>query len=149
MADPIRAMTLVEVEIEGKAIPAHTVVWVWGKSGGQAQIEYRRWRGLVPVTALTRHPVDGPSLEALRKLDPCFGLQDDAFDVVVRDDHNYFEILCCRAHGRRFLRDTRGTIGWYSTVTLLGEGERGTPEEIWRRHHFLDDGELRLAGRSL
>ncbi len=149
MPDPIQAMTLVEVDIEGRSLPPHTVVWVWGKSGGQAQIEYRRWRGLVPVTALTRYPVDGPTLEELRKLDPCFGLPDEVFDAVERDDRNYFEILRCRAHGRRFLRDTRGTIGWYSIVTLLDEDDRRTPEEIWRRYHSMDDGELRLAGRSL
>ncbi|MFN7952358.1 MAG: hypothetical protein U0610_11585 [bacterium] len=148
MADPIQAMTVREVEIDGKRLPPHTVVWVWGKSAGQAQIEFKKWRGLVPVTALVRYPVESPPLEELRKLDGCFGMPDEAFEVVHRDDVHCFELLRCRAHGRRFLRDTRGTIGWYSIVTLLRDDERGAPEDLWRRYHAQDDSELRLAGRS-
>lgn len=114
-----------------------------------AQIEYRRWRGLVPVTALARYPIESPSLDELRALDPCFGLAEDAFVVEHADAARYFEIVRCRAHGRRFLRDTRGTVGWYTVLTLLRDDERGPPADIWRRYHSLDDGLLRLEGRSL
>ena len=133
MAEPVQAMTVREVEIEGKRLPSHTVVWVWRKCEGQARIEYEQWRGLVP----------------LRKLDPCFGVPDEAFDVVHADSANDFEIVRCRAHDRRFLRDTRGSIGWYTVLTLLRGDDRGSPEEIWRRYHALDDSLLRLEGRSL
>ena len=149
MADPTQAITVREVEFDGQVVPAHTVVWVWGKSGGDAQIEWRRWRGLVPVTALVRYPVDGPPLEELRKLDACFGLPEHAFEVIHADGANYFELVRCRAHGQRFLRDTRGTIGWYSVLTLLEDDDRGSPEDIWRRYHSRDDSLLRLEGRSL
>lgn len=149
MADPTQAITLHEVEIDGQVLPARTVVWVWGKSGGEAQIEWKRWRGLVPVTALARYPVESPPLEVLRELDGCFGLPEVAFEVVHADATNYFEIVRCRAHGRRFLRDTRGTVGWYSVLTLLRDDDRGSPEEIWRRYHARDDSLLRLEGRSL
>ncbi|MBK7974951.1 MAG: hypothetical protein IPK07_17265 [Deltaproteobacteria bacterium] len=149
MAEPVQAMTVREVEIEGKRLPSHTVVWVWGKCEGQARIEYERWRGLVPITALTRYPIESPPLEELRKLDPCFGVPDEAFDVVHADSANDYEIVRCRAHDRRFLRDTRGSIGWYTVLTLLRGDDRGSPEEIWRRYHALDDSLLRLEGRSL
>jgi hypothetical protein len=51
-------------------VPAYTLVWVRGRSGGQAEIEHRNRCGRVPEDALAAHPVKGPPLEALRRRNP-------------------------------------------------------------------------------
>lgn len=93
--------------------------------------------------------VKRPELEDLRKLDPCFGQPDEAFETEHLSAEHYFELLRCRAHGRRFLRDVRGSVAMYTTLTLLQEDEEGTPDEIWTRYHSKSHSRLMLEGRTL
>lgn len=101
------------------------------------------------TTRLCPHPVRGPGLQALRQLDTCFGLDDEAFESEYVDQDWYFEILRCKAHGRRFLRDIRGSSALYSRLTLLREEDAGSPKDIWSRYHSLPDSQLLLCGRTL
>ena len=148
-SDPEKAVTLRSVSVGGKSIPAYAEVWVLSRADGHAEIEYRDNRARVADDILSAHPVRGPALETLRSLDPCFGLDDDAFASEHIDQDHYFEVLRCKAHQRRFLRDTRGTIGWYSRLTLLGDGDDGSPRELWSKYHGMAEAELILAGRTL
>jgi hypothetical protein len=146
---PEKAITIRDVEIAGKPVVADQVVWVHGRTGDFAEIEYRNARGRIRADAIVSYPVKGPGLEELRKLDPCFGLPDDAFESEHVSADHYYERLRCRAHGRPFLRDTRGTIAMYSTLTLLKDDEEGGPDDIWARYHGKSDSKLMLEGRTL
>ena len=148
-SDPEKAVTLRSVSVGGKSIPAYAEVWVFGRADGHAEVEYRGHRGRVAEDILCAYPVRGPALETLRRLDPCFGLDDDAFVSEHIDQDSYFEVLRCTAHQRRFLRDTRGTIGLYSRLTLLRDDDDGSPQDIWSKYHRMADAELLLAGRTL
>lgn len=90
-----------------------------------------------------------PSLDELRKLDACFGLPDKAFEREHIDHDWYFEIVRCKAHGRRFLRDVRGGIAMYTRLTLLTEADTGSPKDIWKKYHGMADSDLIRQGRSL
>ncbi len=147
--DPEKAVTLKPVSVGGKSVPAYAEVWVLSRADGHAEVEYRGKRGRVADDILSAYPVRGPALETLRRLDPCFGLGDDAFVSEHIDQDSYFEILRCKAHQRRFLRDTRGTIGWYSRLTLLLDDDDGSPQDIWSKYHWMAEAELLLAGRTL
>jgi hypothetical protein len=105
------------------------------RGAGYAEVEYRGIRGRIREDTVVPYPVPRPDLAELRQLDPCFGLPDEHFELECRSNEHYCEILKCRAHGRRFLRDVRGTSAWYSTTTLLDEDEDGEPDAIWSRHH--------------
>jgi hypothetical protein len=148
-SDPKPALTVRPIKLDGKFVPAYERVWVWSRSGGYAEVEFREQRGTVPEDALLPYPVRGPELQVLRQLDPCFGLADEAFECEHIDRESFFEILRCKAHGRRFLRDTRGMIGWYSMLTLLHEDEEGSPKDIWSRYHLMPDSQLLLDGRTM
>lgn len=119
-----------------------------GVTGSTLEVEYRDRRGTIPADALVAYPVKGPTVEELRKLDLCFGLSDDAFDVEHRSQEHFYAILRCRAHGRRFLRDTRGSFAWYSRTTLLRDDDDGPPDDIWAKYHWKSDSWLMLEGRS-
>ena len=112
-------------------------------------VEYRDRRGTVPLDAIVSYPVKGPALEQLRKLDSCFGLSDEHFTVEHDSAEHWYCILRCCAHGRRFLKDTRGTIGLYSTMTLLNDDERGDADKIWTKYHGKSHSWLMLEGRTL
>jgi hypothetical protein len=146
---PERALTIRPVTLESKAVPVHSLVWVWSRAVGQAEIEFRDRRGRVPEEALVPYPVKPPDLEVLRRLDSCFGLEDSAFEREVLDRERYFEIVRCRAHGARFLRDTRGTFAWYTRVTLLRDTDEAAPEDLWSRYHAMPEAALLLEGRTL
>jgi hypothetical protein len=148
-SDPEQAVTLEAVSLGGKTIPAHTVVWVWSRANGHAEIECGEKRGRVAEDVLSPYPVKGPGVERLRRLEPCFGLDDDAFVRDHLDQEHYFELLRCKAHGARFLRDTRGTVGWYSRLTLLRDDDVGNPGDIWSKYHGMSETELLLEGRTL
>jgi hypothetical protein len=147
MADPDRALTIRDVQIDGKLVAADNIVWVHARTGGQAEVEHRGRLGRIPADAIVPYPVKGPDLEEVRQLDACFGLPKEAFEVEHHSDA-YYELLRCRAHGRRFLEDVRGTVGLYTTLTLLDDDEAGSPDEIWRRYHAQSDSWLALARRT-
>ena len=146
--DPQQALTLRPITVGRQSVPADTLVWVLGRSGDLAEVEFKDERGFVAEDALVPHPVPRRDLEALRLLDACFGLPDDAF-TCEHHDERYFRILSCKAHGRRFLEDVRGGIAMYGRLTLLEESDDGSPGEIWARYHSVSDDWLNLQGRSL
>lgn len=149
MKDPEQALTLRPVTIGSKTLPAGERVWVWGRSSGFADVERGDHRGKVPEDALTAYPVEPPSLDALRKLDACFGLPDVAFECEHIDHDRYFEIVRCKAHGRRFLRDVRGGILMYTRLILLTDADTGSPLDIWKKYHWIADSLLTREGRTL
>jgi len=149
MADPEQAITLRAVEVGGKHVAADEVLWVHARKDGHAEVEYRGRRGRVPLDAILPYPVRGPRLEELQKLDACFGSSDEAFTIEHDSAEHWYRIIQCRAHGRRFLRDMRGTIGLYWTTTLLNDDEEGSPDEIWARYHGKSHGWLMLEGRTM
>lgn len=136
------------VEIAGKELGPDQVVWVHARGSSAAEVEYRGRHGRIPLDAIVPYPVKGPGLVQLRELDGCFGEPDEAFVVEHQSAEHLYEILRCRAHGKRFLRDTRGTIAWYSTLTLLGDDEDEPPDAIWARYHGKSNGWLMLEGRT-
>src|SRR5262249_47378771 len=144
VGEPDKALTLRPITVGRRSVPADEIVWVFGRSGGTADVEYKNERGTVAADALVAYPVPSPGLDRLRALDACFGLPDEAFEREHIDDRNYFEIVRCRAHGRRFLRDTRGTIAWYQRLTLLDESDDGDPAHVWARYHRMSDSWLML-----
>lgn len=146
--DPEKAVTLHSVTSGGKTIPAYTVVWVMSRDSGSAEIEYRGGRARISERHLAAYPVKGPGLEVLRQLDSCFGLDDSAFEREHIDHERYFEVVRCKAHQSRFLRDTRGTIGMYSRLILL-RADDGDAAEAWSKYHAISDAELLLDGRTL
>jgi hypothetical protein len=147
--NPEQAVTLVSLTLDGKTVQAYEIVWVLNRSGGQAEIEHRDRRGRVAESVLVPYPVKGPGIEVLRQLDPCFGLGPEAFTDEHRDQERYFTILRCKAHGRRFLDDTRGGFAMYSRLTLLLEDDDGSPRDIWSKYHGMSDSQLLLEGRTL
>jgi hypothetical protein len=146
--DPEQALTLRPITVGRKSVPADTLVWVFGRSGNLVEVEFKDERDFVADDALVPHPVPRPDLEALRLLDACFGLPDEAF-TCEHHDERYFRILRCKAHGRRFLDDVRGGIAMYGRLTLLQESDDGSPGEIWAQYHSVSDDWLNLQGRSL
>lgn len=148
MAAPQKGVTLRAVEIGGRVVPADTDVWIFRRGDGNADVEYRDRRGRVPEDAVADSPIKAPSLDELKRLDSCFGMSDDAFETMLSDE-SYFEILRCREHGRRFLRDFRGTIAWYSRLTLLRDTDDGDARDTWARYHRASDDWLNFEGRTL
>ena len=149
MADPERALTLRSVNVPGLSVPADTLVWVLRREPGWAHVEHGDRQGRVSQDALAPYPVQAPTVEQLRSLDPCFGLPEDSFEREHIDRENFFEILRCRAHGQRFLRDTRGTVASCTRLTLLQDTDDEDPNEVWMRYHRLSDAWLLLQGRTL
>jgi hypothetical protein len=148
MTEPQQALTIRDVDIGGRRVPPDQVVWVHRRGSGYVDVEYRGARGKVLEGALVPYPVPRPPLEELQQIEPCFGLADEHFEVECRSQEHYYEILRCRAHGRRFLRDARGTHAWYSTTTLLDEDEEGEPDDIWARYHWRSDSWLMHEKRT-
>jgi hypothetical protein len=141
------ALVMREVTVGATNVPAGQLVWVFERSGGDVDVEYRGEGGRVPLDALADLPIRGPGLEQLRQLDPCFGLPSEAFESLHFDQSWMFEIRRCRAHGRRFLSDTR--YGFCERIILLEDADQGTPFDIWSKYHPHSDEWLLLNGRTL
>jgi hypothetical protein len=149
VGEPTKAMLLRAVVVGGREIPAGTGVWLH-RSGRECEIEHRGKRSRVAEDAIVDLPVAAPTLERLRELDACFGLAADAFDVEHDDAASFYSIVRCKAHGRRFLRDLRGGIASYETVTLLEDADdTASPEDVWRRIHAMPLDWLHHLGRTL
>lgn len=146
--EPTAGLVVRPAALGGRELRPDTYVWVWAVTDREVEIEYRNQRGLVPRDAVVSTPVTRPSLEVLRQLDPCFGLDRDAF-VIEHEDPRWFFLLRCKAHGRRFLSDARGGIAQYERVTLLEDSEANDTEGVWRRCHAMSDDYLNLLGRTL
>jgi hypothetical protein len=147
--EPRRAITVRTVEIDGRTIPADTHVWLLDGDGAFLEIEHKGRGGRVPADSVAACPVKAPSLEDLKKLDPCFGCSGEAFAVEHADPSSYFQILCCRAHGKRFLRHLRGGFAMYERQTLLRDTDDGDAQQIWARYQGVSDDWLNWEGRSL
>ena len=147
--EPKRALTLKSVIIGNKTIPADRLLWVQKRADGFSDVEYKDQKGRVPNGVIAPYPVKAPSLDELRKHDPCFGLPDSAFEIEYLDHDNYFMISRCKSHGSRFLRDTRGGVAMYELITLLDDSDIGSPDEVWRKYHHMSDSWLFLQGRTL
>jgi hypothetical protein len=140
-----KGITLRSVEIGDKEVPADTPIWIFNRFEGVVEVEYKDRRGRIPSDAVAISPVNAPSIDELRKLDSCFGLPDDAFEREVLNQECYFEILRCRVHGKRFLLDYRGTVGWYSRLTFLGNDDGDDIQVLWARFHYVSDDWLNVA----
>ncbi len=146
--EPIRGILIREASIGGYALPPDTPIWILGVQGESREVEYRDARGALPAGSVAESPIARPTEAQLRSLDACFGLPEGAFTDVHVDPQNLFVIQRCNAHGRLFLRDTRGGIGMYERVTLLGPEETSDWTSIWRRYHGMSDDWLNLQGRT-
>jgi hypothetical protein len=146
--EPKQGLLICDASIGNHSLPPDTPVWILGTRGEMREVEYRDARGVVPSGSVVESPVPRPTDAQLRDLDTCFGLSEAAFHEVHLDRENYFAIQRCRAHGRLFLRDTRGTVAWYERTTLLGPEESEDWISIWRRYHGLSDDWLNLKGRT-
>jgi hypothetical protein len=149
MPDPKQGLTIRELELDGAHIAADEVVWVHSRTNQLVEIEHRNRHGKVPADAVVPYPVKGPDIETLRRLDPCFGLTDDAFEAEHVSAKHCYTLVRCRAHRRRFLQDLRGGIAMFTLLTLLEDNEPGAADEIWSKYHSISDSRLRLLGRTL
>ena len=148
MMEPTRGVLIRDATIGRYPLPADTPVWIVGERGDSWEVEYRGARGVLPIGCVARSPVARPTEAQLRSLDACFGLDESAFTKVHVDSENLFVVQRCDAHARLFLRDTRGTIGSYERVTLLGPEETADWLAIWSRYHRMSDDWLNLQGRT-
>jgi hypothetical protein len=149
VADPERGWINRDIDLEGRRVPADEEVWVHRRGDSWTEIEFKGRRGRVPSDAINDHPVHRPSLAQLRELDSCFGLDDDAFEQKYIDKENFFTIVTCRAHGRRFLVDTvTYSFVWGTRTTLLTDDDADDPAEVWRRYHGQTDAWHARRGRS-
>lgn len=146
--EPIRGVLIREASIGRYSLPADTPIWIVGVRGDSREVEYRSARGVLPAGSVAESPIARPTEAQLRSLDACFGLPEGAFTEVHVDPESLFVVQRCKAHGRLFLRDTRGGIGMYERVTLLGPEETGDWTSIWHRYHGMSDDWLNLQGRT-
>lgn len=149
MPDPQQGLTTRDIELDGVRVAADEIVWVHTRTSEFVEIEHRDRHGKVPADAVVPYPVKGPGLEALRQLDACFGLTDDAFTAEHVSAKHCYTLVRCRAHNRRFLQDLRGGIAMYTLLTLLEDDEPADPDAIWSKYHSVSDSRLRLLGRTL
>jgi hypothetical protein len=147
--EPKRGITIRPVELGDATLAVDTSVWILRELDGSLEVEHRDARGCVPRDAIAQSPVPRLPLEELRKRDPCFGLEETAFVVEHKDGERWYSIERCKAHGRRFLRDARGSAALYERVTLLDDSERGSFLSIWSRYHAMSDDWLNVVGNSL
>jgi hypothetical protein len=141
------------VLLRGASIGRHSVapgtaVWIVATRGELREVEYRDARAVLPANDVATSPVARPTEAQLRRLDKCFGLPEEAFTKVHLDAEHLFMIQKCKAHGRLFLRDTRGTIGLYERVTLLKPEDSEDWLTVWSRYHQMSDDWLNLGGRT-
>lgn len=129
-------------------MPADQLVWVLRADSDRAEVEFKGERGHIRLDCLASYPIPRPTLEQIRKMDPCFDLPETAFATDYLDETRFFALVRCKAHGRRFLRDTRGGVGMYTLTTLLEPGDDGAPAEIWAKYHSCSDSWLFHQGRS-
>lgn len=146
---PKRGLLLLPVEVGGHQLVADTYVWILGSEGDHTRIEYRDRLGAVPRDAVVETPVPAPSIERLRQLDPCFGLEAGAFEREVVNHEWMFRILQCKADGRHFIGIMRGGIGMRETVTLLEPGEESDPKAAYERYIAMSDDWLNLLARTV
>jgi hypothetical protein len=146
--EPKRGLVITPVEIDGIPVRSDTHVWILASEAGHLTVEYRNQVATLPRDVVVECPVQGPSLEQLRALDECFGRGSDAFEDEHVDAEHYFVIQRCKAHGRRFLRDIRGTIATYERLTLLEAEDHESPGAVWRRYHAMSDDWLVREGRT-
>lgn len=148
MGGPGRGWVLRAVELDGEPLPLDAEVAVHRRDARWAEVAFDGRRGRVPSDAVGDEPYAGPPLEALRRLDACFGLPDAAFARVYIDRDNFFEVVRCRAHGRRFLRDVVGTFAQRTRLTLLADGDPDAPLDVWRAYHDQTDAWHARRGRT-
>ena len=145
---PQRGLVIAPVEIDGVPVTPDTHVWILASDSGTVTVEYRNHVATLEPGTVVPCPVQDTPLEQLRLLDDCFGRDRDAFDVVHVDRETSFVIHRCKAHGRRFLRHTRGTSAMYERLTLLDSTDDQPPGSVWSRHHAMSDDWLVRQGRT-
>jgi len=147
--EPKRGITVVAVQVGARQVSEDSQVWVWEDSDSLLEIECRGQRGRVSRDTIAFSPVRAPALAELQQLDACFGGAATLFEVEHQDDARYFSIEHCKAHQRRFLRATRGSVAMYQRLTLLDERDDEAPDQIWSRYQARSDNWLNWQGRSL
>jgi hypothetical protein len=145
--EPKRKVIIRDTVIGSSHIEQGDDVWLLDLTPeGRALIEHKNVRFEVPAAILTDTPVPAP-MKTLMELDPCFALSSDAFKQIYIDKDRYFRILECE-HGQLYLEDTVSGIAWYTRLIFIGNLPR-TEEafvDIWERHHWLSNDQLRLRG---
>jgi hypothetical protein len=145
---PKRGLLVLPAEVGGHSLVADTYVWILGSDGVHARIGYRDCFGTVRLAAVVETPVPAPSIEQLRDLDPCFGLEPGAFEGEVVYYEWMYRIFRCKAHGRHFIGVMYGGIGMWERVTLLEPGEETNPKAAYDRYIAMSNDWLNLMGRS-
>jgi hypothetical protein len=147
--EPKRGMVVRDVTAGGQVVSAGSPVWIAGARGERLELEFRSKRFLVAADDVVEAPVPAPTLEALRRLDSCFGLPSSGFELLLADSVNMCEVVRCKAHGQVFLRDTRGDVAMYERVSILTSGEADDWVVVWNRYHQMSDDWLNWNGRTL
>ncbi len=141
-------MLVEPLSLGGRSLRAGTYVWLFGRGPDGCEVEFEDRRHRVPCAALVESPVPRPPLAELRRLDPCFGLPDQAFDEVAAEQFSY-RYLRCKAHGQLFLEDWRGGIADYVRLIFVGDlGDRSFAD-AWIRFHRIPDDLLNFRGIAL
>ena len=83
-----------------------------------------------------------PRIEQLKMLDGCFGLDDNAFEMVLKETDKYYRFLRCKAHGQLFLEDGRGTAFMYSRLIYVGDLGNSSLDHVWTKLHGMSDDML-------
>jgi hypothetical protein len=112
---------------------------------GRVLVEHGGSSALVPADVLLDCPIAAPSRAQLEELDPCFYSEPDAFVEEHDGSARWYRLLRCKAHGRRFLEETRGSVGIYTRLIAIDATEE-SPDEIWRRYNAMSDDWLSHLG---
>jgi len=140
--EPHRGILIEQVVVGGRALPPGTPVWIHAeRPHGEFDVEFQNHFERIPARSVAASPIPRPSIDELRAKDPCFGLGDDAFEEVFREDQ-LFAFHRCRAHGRLFLEDLRGGIAMYNRWILVTEGHESDLRTLWSRYHAISDDVL-------
>jgi hypothetical protein len=140
--EPFRGLIVEPLALDGKRIEKDTHVWIMSRDSDHWRIEYRDKSYTVPRNSVVECPVPMPRIEQLKMLDGCFGLDRSAFEVVLKESDKYYLLLRCKAHGKLFLEDGRGTVFMYSRLIYVGDLGNSSFDHIWGKFHGISDDML-------
>ena len=146
--EPQRKIVTRDNSSSSKPLRMGDYVWALGgfTSDGRALIEYKDTQFYVPSDLLADTPVP-PSMEKLKKLDPCFARAENIAHQIHIDHAHFFRILECE-HGNLFLEDTKTGILWSKRLIFIGHIARNQEAYLnfWEHHYRLSTDHIHLLG---
>ncbi len=140
---PVRAMTVVPWNVDGRELAPGTPLWVHGSAGSEFDVEWEHIRRKLPRNAVVPVPVRRPSIQRLQTLDECFGAKPRAFREVAAITERECRILQCRKHGAHFLEMHRAR-GEYLHLVYLGDAPDDEAGALCRRYQAMRSDMLDL-----